>query len=154
VFIDSSFVAALLDQLDGHHDGARVAFDELIGEYERGVVLLYTHGGVVAGLGERAGSVLRVCEIVRLRRWLTRAASRVERRHRELGRDRAATLVVMRRWRIGEVASFDPFFAEHGIRTLPFPPGDAAVGNNNSSPPSKRSRNGAARSEPDAMLAP
>jgi predicted nucleic acid-binding protein len=154
VFIDSSFVAALLDRLDGRHETARVAFDELIGEYERGVTLLYTHGGVVTGLGERVRSVLRVCEIVRLRRWLTRAASRVERRHVELGRDRAATLVVMRRWRIAEIASFDPFFAEHGIRTLPILPSDAVVGNNNSSPPAKRSRNGAVRSAPNAMLAP
>ena len=154
VFIDSSFVAALLDQLDGCHETARVAFDELIGEYERGVTLLYSHSGVVAELDERAGAVLRVCEIVRLRRWLTRAASRVERRHGELGRDRAATLVVMRRWRIVEIASFDPFFAEHGIRTLPIVPSDAAVGSNNSSSPAKRSRNGAARTAPDAMLAP
>ena len=154
VFIDSSFVAALLDRHADRHETARVAFDELIGEYERGVTLLYSHGGVVAGLGERAGSVLRVCEIVRLRRWLTRAASRLERRHGQLGRDRAATLVVMRRWRIVEIASFDAFFAEHGIRTLPLLPGDPAVGNNNSSPRAKRSRNGAARSAPDAMLAP
>jgi len=79
---------------------------------------------------------------------------RVERRHGELGRDRAATLVVMRRWRIVEIASFDPFFAEHGIRTLPILPSDAAIGSNNSSLPAKRSRNGAALSAPDAMLAP
>jgi predicted nucleic acid-binding protein len=154
VFIDSSFVAALLDRRAGRHETARFAFDDLIREYERGATLLYTHGGVVAGLGERAGSVLRVCEVVRLRRWLIRAASQVERRHGELGRDRAATLVVMRRWRIAEIASFDPFFAEHGIRALPTPPDHAAVGDNNSSPRAKRSRNGAARSAPDAMLAP
>ena len=154
MFIDSSFVAALLDRLDGRHETARVAFDELIGEYERGVTLLYTHGGVVAELGEQAGSVLRVCEMVRLRRWLTRAASRVERRHGEIGRGRAATLVVMRRWRIAEIASFDPFFVEHGIRTLPITPSDAVVGNNKCSPPAKRSRNGSARTAPNAMLAP
>ncbi|HEX4980164.1 MAG TPA: hypothetical protein VFV63_00615 [Ilumatobacteraceae bacterium] len=154
VFIDSSFVAALLDQLDGHHEGARVVFDELVGEYERGVTLLYSHSGVVAGLGGRAGSALRVCEIVRLRRWLTRAASRVERRHGQLGRDRAAALVVMRRWRIVEIASYDSFFLEHGIRTLPILPGEAVVGNNNSSPSAKRSRNGSARSATNAMLAP
>jgi predicted nucleic acid-binding protein len=153
VFIDSSFVAALLDQHDGHHETARVAFDELIGDYERGVTLLFTHGGVVTGLDERAGSVLRVCDIVRPRRWLTRETSRVERRHGQLGRDRAATLVVMRRWRIAEIASFDPFFAEHAIRTLPITPGEAG-GDNNSSPPAKRSRNGADRSAPGAMLAP
>ena len=151
---EHSELAALLERLDGRHDTARVAFDELIDEYKRGVTLLYSHSGVVARLDERAGSVLRVCEIVRLRRWLTRAASRVERRHGQLGRDRATALVVMRRWRIVEIASFDPFFAEHGIRTLPILPGDAAVADNNSSPPAKRSRNGVARSAPNAMLAP
>jgi predicted nucleic acid-binding protein len=154
VFIDSSFVAVLLDPLDGRHQAARVAFDELVGEYERGVTLLYTHGGVVAEIGERAGDVLRVCDIARRRRWLTRTADRVERRHPELGCDRATTLVVMRRWRIGEIASFDSFYPEHEIATLPVLAGGAREAGNKPSPTPKRSRNGAAPVAPDAMLAP
>ena len=62
MFIDASFVAVLLDRLDSHHEGACVAFDELIGEYERGVTLLYTHSGVVAEVGEHVG---RCCGCVK-----------------------------------------------------------------------------------------
>lgn len=117
--IDSSFVEVLLDRSDERHDSARAAFEQLLVDFERGSTLLYSHQGVVNAVGGRAPDVLRVCDVAPLRRWLTRAAARVERVHPELGRGRATTLALMRRWRIGEIASFDPFFDEHAIPTVP-----------------------------------
>jgi len=120
VFIDSTFVEVLLDRSDERHDSARTAFEQLLVEFERGTTVLYSHEAVVSTVGHgRADEVLRVCEVVTLRRWLTRAAEHVDRVHPELGRCAATTLVLMRRWRIGEIASFDPFFEQHAIPTIP-----------------------------------
>ncbi len=116
MFIDSTFIEVLLDPSDGRNSEALATFDRLLLEFERGSTLLYSHGGVVAAIGDRrAAEVLRVCDVARLRRWITRAAAGVERRHPELGRHRATTLVLMRRWRISEIASFDSFYAMHGV---------------------------------------
>jgi len=120
VFIDSSFVEVLLDRTDDRYDAARAVIDRLLLEFERSATLLYSHEGVVAAVGDdRASDVLKICDVVPLRRWLTRCAARVERAHPELGRRHAITVVLMRRWRIGEIASFDPFFAQHGIPSVP-----------------------------------
>jgi len=122
VLIDASFVDVLCDDSDERHEAAAGAFEGLLTEYERGTTLLYSHGGVVAEVGaRRRAELLAVCHVVRRRRWLTREAQRVRRRHPTIGDDRAATLVLMRRWGIGEIASFDPFLVEHGIPTIPIP---------------------------------
>ncbi|MEJ7562120.1 MAG: hypothetical protein WKF45_06300, partial [Ilumatobacteraceae bacterium] len=58
------------------HDSARTAFEQLLVEFELGSTLLFSHAGVGAAVGDgRAAEVLRVCEVARLRRWLTRAAA-------------------------------------------------------------------------------
>ena len=120
MFIDSSFVEVLLDRSDERRDSARTAFEQLLVEFERGTTLLYSHEAVVTAVGDgRADEVFRVCDVAPLRRWLTRAAEHVDRVHPELGRCTATTLVLMRRWRIGEVASFDPFFDGTAIATIP-----------------------------------
>lgn len=120
VFIDSTFVEVLLDRSDERHDSARTAFEQLLVEFERGTTLLYSHEAVVSAVRNgRAAEVFRVCDVAPLRRWLSRAAEHVDRVHPGLGRCAATTLVLMRRWRIGEVASFDPFYEQHAIATIP-----------------------------------
>lgn len=68
-FIDSSFVEVLLDRSHERHDAARVAFERLVGEFERDATLSYSHRGVIAAVGDgRASDVLRVCEVAPLGR--------------------------------------------------------------------------------------
>jgi hypothetical protein len=94
--------------------------DRLLVEFELGSTLLFSQAGVGAAVGDgRAAEVLRVCEVARLRRWLTRAAAGLDRRHPGLGSHRATTLVLMRPWQISEIASFDPFLTRHGVPTIP-----------------------------------
>jgi len=120
VLIDSSLVGALLDASDDRHDIAHSTFEQLLVEFEQGATSLYSHHKVVDTFDDgRAAEVLAVCDIAEPGRWLTRAAARAERDHPELDRTLATTLVVMRRWRIGEIATFDPFFREHGVPSVP-----------------------------------
>lgn len=120
MFIDLSFVEVLLDPSDDRHRVASNEFDRLLVEFELGSTLLFSQAGVGAAVGDgRAAEVLRVCEVARLRRWLTRAAAGLDRRHPGLGSHRATTLVLMRPWQISEIASFDPFLTRHGVPTIP-----------------------------------
>jgi predicted nucleic acid-binding protein len=120
VFIDSSFVSALLDPSDARHDRARTAFDDLLAEYERGTTVLHSSEAVRAEVDHPwVADVLAVCDVARERRWLRRTAERVELDHPEVDRRRATTLVLMSRLGIGEIASFDGFFDRHAIRTVP-----------------------------------
>lgn len=119
VFIDSSFVSALLDPSDDRYGDARAAFERLLTEFERGTTMLYSYGTVMDMSDGRAADLLAVCDIAPSRRWLTRAAERAERDHPELlGTRLAAELVLMNHLRVDEIASCDPFFERHGIPTV------------------------------------
>lgn len=127
VYLDASFVVVLLDPTDGRHSAAHAAFEQLLVEFERGTTLLYSHEAMVDDVaGQRVVDLLAACDVARQRPWLTREAGRVQRNHPELGVGRATTLVLMSQWRIGEIASFDPFFEQHGIATVEVPSGRAS----------------------------
>lgn len=119
VFIDSSFVSVLLDRSDDRYVDARVTFERLLTEFELGTTMLYSHGSAKDMCDGRTADLLAVCDVAPSRRWLTRAAERAERDHPELLDTRySAELVLMSHLRIDEVASFDPFFEQHGIPTV------------------------------------
>ncbi|MBA3606333.1 MAG: hypothetical protein H0W46_10275 [Acidimicrobiia bacterium] len=120
VLVDSSFVDDLVDPAARDHDDARRVFEQLIGEYEIGRTVLFSLAPGADSVGDsRRAAVLRVCDVVQPRRWLTREGGRVVREHPETGQGRATSLVLMRRLGIGEIATFDGFFADHGIPTVP-----------------------------------
>ncbi|MGH9134581.1 MAG: hypothetical protein ACRDZZ_11630 [Ilumatobacteraceae bacterium] len=128
VFVDATFVTVLLDPGSAEHDIATALYDALTEEFVAGDTVLHSHAGMVEAVGdERAGDVMRICDVVPLRRYLLREADRVVEQHPELGldRDRAVALVIIRRERIGEVATFDPLYERLGVRTLPA--GEAGV---------------------------
>lgn len=120
VLIDATLLGALLDSCDVRHDVARTAFERLLAEYEDGRTLLYSHAGAIGDAGDpRADDIVGVCNVAGLHRWLRRDSERVARAHADVGRRRATELVLMHRWGIDEIASFDAFFPANGIRTVP-----------------------------------
>jgi len=129
VLLDGSFIEVLLDPCDVRHNVARAAFERLLAEYEDGGTLLYSHAGAVGDFGDpRAADIVAVCDVARLDRWLRRDSERVAHAHHDVGVRRATALVLMHRWGIDEIASFDAFFLANGIGTVPVDIGAARSG--------------------------
>jgi predicted nucleic acid-binding protein len=122
VFVDATFIRALLDAESAEHVAATSLYDELTVEFVAGDTILHSHAGMVKSVDDaRAAAVMRICNVVPLRRYLLREADRVIAQHPELqlDRDRAVALVMIRREHIREIASFDPLYERLGVRTFP-----------------------------------
>jgi predicted nucleic acid-binding protein len=122
VFVDATFVRAVLDPHADQHELAVGLFDELVGEFVAGETRLHSHAGMLEAVGHPAATdAMQVCDVRPLRRHLLREARRVMGDHPHLGlcRDLAVALVIIRRERIDEVATFDPRFHQLGVATVP-----------------------------------
>lgn len=120
VFVDASFINASLDPFDPDHETAKVILAQLVCEYEIGTALMFSHGGVASTVPSPQGQlVLEMCDVARPRRDLRRLARKViaDHPHLDLDLDQAMTLVIIRRNRVGEIATFDPEFEALGITT-------------------------------------
>ena len=120
MFVDASFINASLDPFDPDHETAKVILAQLVYEYEIGTALMFSHGGVASTVPSPQGQlVLEMCDVARPRRDLRRLARKViaNHPHLDLDLDQAMTHVIIRRNRIGEIATFDPEFEALGITT-------------------------------------
>jgi hypothetical protein len=119
VFVDATFVRALLDDDVEKFNEARTVFASLLDEYERGETVLYSHAGMVAAVGgDRTDDLFRVCEVEPVRRQLRRRAWRLVNRISGLDENQAIALLMLRREAIGEIATLDPLYAEMGVPTV------------------------------------
>ncbi|MET0143688.1 MAG: hypothetical protein ABW328_02740 [Ilumatobacteraceae bacterium] len=111
VFVDGTFLRALVDEGDPRHGAARAAFAPLLDAYERGDALLYSDAAAVAAAEEpRTLDVMRPGRLLAVRRATRRDATRLVARRAELRLDQAVTLVLLRRHQIAEIATFDPLY--------------------------------------------
>ncbi len=114
VFLDATFLDALVDPAHPDRAQAVETFEVLVGEYEEGTTMLATHDAAVTATvdPDRARQAARVCEVERIGGDVRREARRVQSEHPELELSvtQAITLVVLRRSGIGEVAAFDNLF--------------------------------------------
>jgi hypothetical protein len=115
VFVDAAFLDALLDAEHPAHGDASGECEALLGGYLRGGLVLYALDPP-RPTDPRRTDVAAVCEVVKMRRWLRRAAGRVLAANSELELrvDDAAALVVIERFRIGEVAMVEWSSTGHG----------------------------------------
>lgn len=121
VLLDRSFLAALADP--AHPDGARAesTYRELVERYRRNERRLRAradHLSEVAPAGEVRQQLFAPVETIHVAGQHHRAARRLE-LPVEVDHDTALTLVVLRRERIAEVATFAPELAEFDLQTLP-----------------------------------
>ena len=113
VFVDATFLRALLDTGAHCHVTACATFDELLAGYARGTTLLFTHAGMISAVGDhRAADVARVATVMPVRRGIRRTAAKVMSRQPELDLDAAVAVLMMRRTGITEIATCDPRYTQ------------------------------------------
>jgi predicted nucleic acid-binding protein len=110
VLLERTFLVALVDSSDVDHDGASRRYDELIDAYERAEVALGARLDHIEAVDPSVRrSLLAPVSTIHVAAQHHRQATRLTLPF-EADHDVEVTLVIMRRERITDIATFDPVF--------------------------------------------
>lgn len=115
VMIDATFLDALMQPADAHHEEAGVCYEALAARYEAGTVTIVTHEWAVAATAdpERARRIAGLADVEPVDGDIRREVVRIRADDADTGLDDAqlATVVLLVRRRIDELLTFDPALA-------------------------------------------
>lgn len=112
VLMDATFLDALMQPADIHHEEAGARYGALAARYEEGTVTVVTHEWAVAATADpaRARRIAGVADIEPVDCDIRREIARIRAEEPDTGLDDAqlATIVLLVRRRIDELLTFDP----------------------------------------------
>lgn len=115
VLVDETFFNALLRRDEPCHADAAACYEELVAAYEAGTTVVVTHADALTATidPDRARQVAAICAVLPIDADVRREIRRIRSDATapvvaELGDSQLATIVLLARHRLDELASFDP----------------------------------------------